>query len=425
MLKLILILQLTFMTTVMASEKIELLSEQPIAAQIGGSCYAYAGNELLTGAYAKKKGIKESIPAPHPLLVAAFSQKQLKEGFVSGGNACDYMNEAKDIKQEICSYNGLESYLTLKNDENQKGERYYQDELKKFDDALTQLVADLDEDDFDKIKISAVKSDVDDLNKNLCEMSALGVEANEVSELLNFAQDVIKNIQGEKKRNALDRFHELGIRLLSGQKLSDAKLALKMRDETQKQLKQSLAPLFLRKFYEKLNTECLKKQKELDLPAVPVDFFTNIKDLKCNSWLYYQKNLSEEDGKKVIKDIEAQLEKGYPTPIGFCGSIFEGKSKSEGKDIKSGKCIRKDDAHFLTVVGFKSDSAGRKTYKIKNSWGHTQCESFDYNLRECQTKGLKDCPDSQNEITCSDGYYYMSENFIKNQIINYTRLENK
>lgn len=419
--KLILFVLIFISIDSMADEIKEILSEQPLYAQIAGNCYSHTGTDILTSEYARKNNIKKAVTEPHPLLASSLIQSSLEDGFVSGGTVCDYIEDAKKINTDICSYDGLEAYLNSKAIDNNKAANYYQDKINELDENLSSLVAHISSEELNKKKLDKINEDKDKILQDLCEFKGVALDSKELEEITELSKYIIDQMKNEKKIGAWDKFSEGVTRILSGQKMSDIKVALEVKAKLEKNLKESLAPAILRKFYDRLNSECLVFQKEMNLPSIPQDYFKAFKNLSCKSEIFYQSPITENDTKNIKMRIESQINQGRSVAIGLCGSILDGKSKQDGKLEKNEKgakraCSKENDTHSVSVIGIVKRDNGKTFYKIKNSWGYNQCDGFNRNLNACRPGGPVKCLDQETEIYCKEGYFYVSESFLQNQL---------
>ncbi len=397
--------------------EVNLLPNQAYYAQISGTCYAHAGNSVLVALNLQKNKKTGSVVEPHPLLVTALGKTHQEMGYISGGHSCDILNDAKDLNDEICSVDALSLFLESKALDNKKIKLHFNDLIIKFDDLLSNYAFLLNEiEEFSKKDIILLSSSEHEIEDSVCELSELGLGGSDLQSLSDFNQSVIKQIKEDMARSVFDEVANLGIRVVAGQSILEARDGQIVEEMARKKMRTQAASSFLKKFYTKLNTSCLAYQKELMLGPVSKDFFEASKTVSCSK-VDTSKSVSDSD----LKSIVEQISRGLPVPIGLCAMPFEGEKRAFSRE-ENPNCEKSKDLHAVTIIGHKTNSAGKKIFLIKNSWGENQCDDFNKEVRKCVRGSRNNCVDI-SEIACRGDNYELSEDYLKTIMLDYAHVQ--
>ncbi|MBH48932.1 MAG: hypothetical protein CME71_12260 [Halobacteriovorax sp.] len=391
-----------------------LLPNQPVLSQMTGNCYTHSGADVLTGIFLRENR-QTSTPQPHPLLLGGIVSADIGRANISSGLTCDFFNEAKNVRGNICSVEAFNSYVASTG----VSVKTVKDNINLLDRNMKKLQDLFDKSSWsDRDKAKALKA-AQDIVSATCNLNGIAdLDNPNFLKLLDDSREIISRLSPRPVTfsSVLSSITEAvisGPGVFLSRRIGDHFSFSSQRRNNMNQILEST--------YEEINTACMSYATRTNKPKVASNFFSSSDRFTCRNEIYKKPRLSRAQTKPQLDFIDRQVRAGYPTGIYVCSAIFYAKYPTiGGYRERDGDC-KNGGGHAVTVTGIEYRN-GKRFFKIRNSWGTGACRGLDNGRRECRAGGVSGCPTKENSIDCKDGVYYMSDNFLSLGLYGHTRL---
>jgi len=385
------------------SQDVSLLNQQPVLSQMTGNCYTHSGTDMMTGAYLRNKRVESTIQ-PHPILLGGLVSADSGRGNISSGLTCDFFNAAKKINKPVCSVQAFNYYVSKSGATTKK----VRDNINSLDRAMQNLHKLFQKNNWSRAdKESALKA-ADTIIGSTCKLQRVAnLDDRRFVELVDDAREIInrlsprRSLLGGLKEDLIDMF-TVGVGPYTFRRIEECYKLSKERKVAMNDM--------LEEIYTTMNDQCVAYARKNKLSVVPSDFLAYSKPYTCHNEIYKKPRIKNPKLKETLDFIDRQVRVGYPTGIYLCSAVFYGKGPKVGdyRDSK-GECVN-GGGHAVTVTGIVYRN-GKRFFKIRNSWGTGACHTLAAGKKACLAKKQSGCP-SDNAITCEDGVYYMSDDYL-------------
>ncbi len=388
-----------------------LLSRQPILSQMIGNCYTHSGTDLLTGVYLKEKNLK-SVVQPHPLLLGGIIAAELGRGDINSGLTCDLFSPARNNDTEVCSVQAFNNYVastgtTVTNLKNKINN------LEESMGALSDLFSEYHWSRSDREEALVAARGI---IAATCSLNAIADFDNpKFLALVDDAREVITRLTPRPSAGIFSSIAEAfvsGPGVFLANRISESFSFSNDGPEAINHI--------LRTTYTEINNKCMSYARRTNQSRVPNDFYSASSNYRCNNELYQIPRRSGIFLKPKLDSIDRQVRSGLPTGIFVCTSILYAKSPTvSGYRGALGGC-ENGGGHAVTVTGIEYRN-GKRFFKIRNSWGVGSCRGLERGKAQCAEIGRSGCP-GNNSITCENGVYYLSDDYLGLGLYGHTRL---
>ena len=391
-----------------------LLPSQPVLSQMTGNCYTHSGADVLTGIFLRENR-QNSTTQPHPLLLGGLVSADIGRANISSGLTCDFFNEAKNVRGNVCSVEAFNNYVASTGVSVKK----VKDNINLLDrnmKALHDLFNDPSWNNTDKANALKAAQNIVSATCNLNGIADL--DSPEFLKLLDDSREIISRLS-PRPFSFSSVLNSIGEAVVTGpgvfltRRISDHFSFSSARRNAMNEILEST--------YKELNTACLSYTRRTNQPRVASNYFTASDRFTCRNEIYKNPRLSKAALKPHLDFIDRQVRAGYPTGIYVCSAAFYAKYPTIGGYRESDGDCKNGGGHAVTVTGVEYRN-GKRFFKVRNSWGTDSCRGLERGRRECLAGGVAGCPTKENSIDCKDGVYYMSDNIMNLSLWGHTRL---
>lgn len=385
------------------AQDVSLLNQQLVLSQMTGNCYTHSGTDMMTGAYLRNKRLVSTIQ-PHPILLGGLVSADTGRGNISSGLTCDFFNAAKKIKKPVCSVQAYNYYVAKSGATTKK----VRDNINSLDRSMQTLHKLFQKNNWSRADKALALKSADIIIGSTCHLqSVANLDDRRFVELVDDAREIIsrlaprRSFMGGLKEDLIDMFTE-GVGPYTFRRIEESHKLNKDRKSVMNEM--------LEEIYISMNDQCVAYARKNKLSVVPSDFLNFSKPYTCHNEIYKVPRIKGEKLKSTLNFIDRQVRAGYPTGVYLCSAVFYGKGPKVGDYRDStGECVN-GGGHAVTVTGIVYRN-GKRFFKIRNSWGTGSCHTLAAGKKAYLAKKRSGCP-SDNAITCEDGVYYMSDDYL-------------